>query len=51
MHPYISGCTHDVGGSVGEAHCEWPQVGSESISLQSSIAEQASIAELASTAI
>ena len=29
MHPYISGCTQDVGGSVGEAHCEY--VGSESI--------------------
>ena len=29
MHPYISGCTQDVGGSVGEAHGE--KVGSESI--------------------
>ena len=50
MHPYISGCTHDFGGRViGVAHCE--QVGSDSYSLQASIAEQAaSIAELASTA-
>ena len=22
VHPYISGCTQDVGGSVGEAHCD-----------------------------
>ena len=29
MHPYISGCTQEVGSSVDEAHCE--KMGSESI--------------------